>query len=296
MALNVWDGIKHGIDTSNVYFQAWFVGTPIAWYVLLKLFRYLGLWSHKTRKGARTSDILAFEAVALISVAYLGVAGLILHMGWCGTDAELAVISADKMYGRSQFVINHLIYPMVTFQSWNVLLCLFTPDLNVPEMIGHHTVTAALGYFALHPYLHGCNFFFGVAELTNISLTVYDVFKYNKSVGWQKKYPLIFNITQGAFAFSFLAIRIVWWPLMSVPFWKDSIALIQSQRGHSNFVIGFFLLANVFLTLLQFYWGWMIVQSALGGAASLKKSSTTDDKVPTSTRVTRSTAKSRKSA
>lgn len=210
---DIWSGVKHGIDIHNIYFQIWFIGTPVVWYALLKLFRSLGWWSHKTRKGARTSDIMAFLVVAEISVTYLGIAGLILNQGWFGTGAELTSVTADPMYGHSPFVINHLIYPMVTFQLWNVLLCLFTPDLNVPEMIGHHLVTAALGYFALNPYLHGCNFFFGVAELTNIPLTLYDAFKYQKVVGWHEKYPLWYSLAQNSFALSFFLVRIVWWPL-----------------------------------------------------------------------------------
>ena len=144
-SLKILEGVKHGIDIHNIYFQAWFVGTPVVWYALLKLFRALGLWSHKTRNGARTSDIMAFLAVAMVSVTYLGVAGLVLNQGWLGTSDELTTITSNKMYGRSQFVIDHLIYPMITFQGWNVVLCLFTKDLRSPEMIAHHTVTAILG-------------------------------------------------------------------------------------------------------------------------------------------------------
>ena len=88
---------------------------------------------------------MAFLAVAMVSVTYLGVAGLVLNQGWLGTSDELTTITSNKMYGHSQFVIDHLIYPMVTFQGWNVVLCLFTKDLRSPEMIAHHTVTAILG-------------------------------------------------------------------------------------------------------------------------------------------------------
>jgi hypothetical protein len=285
MNLNVWEGVKHGIDIHNIYFQIWFFGTPIVWFLLLKVFRALDWWKFPTRKGTRTSDIMAFEFVAGISVAYLGGAGLIISQGWFGTAAELARLNDDMLHTNSDFVINHLVYPMVTFQLWNVLLCLFTPDLNVPEMLGHHLVTAALGYFGMHPYLHGYGlFFFGVAELTNVPLTVYDMFKYMKAAKWQEKYSFIFTVSKLGFAASFVVLRIVVWPMISYPFWKDSVALLQSGKAHSNFVVGFFLLANVFLTFLQFFWGWKIVESVLPkGAAKTANKDKNDERsaVPT---------------
>ncbi len=264
MDLNVWAGINHGIDIHNIYFQAWFIGTPIVWFALFKTFRALDLWKFETRKGTRTSDIIAFEIAAGISVLYLGCAGVIISQGWFGTGPELARLQKDMLHTKSDFVINHLVYPMVTFQLWNVLLCLFTPDLNVPEMLAHHLITAALGYFGLHPYLHGYGlFFFGVAELTNVPLTAYDIFKYMKAAKWQEKYATTFTVAKLSFAVSFVILRLIVWPMTSYPFWKDSVALLQSGKAHSNFVVLFFLLANVFLTFLQFFWGWKIVESVL---------------------------------
>ena len=37
-------------------------------------------------------------------------------------------------------------------------------------------------------------------------------------------------------------------------------ATAKSFCPHSNFTVGFFLLANSFLTLLQFLWGWQILK------------------------------------
>lgn len=267
--LKVWEGVKHGVDTDNWFFQAWFVGVPVAYLFLRYLFRQLDWWGFETRKGGRTSDIMAFEFVALVSVCYLGGAGLALTFGKLGTAADLALVTADPFYANSKFVEEHLIYPMITFQGWNVVLCLLEKDLNNTAMIGHHLATLSLGYFGLHPYLHGQSlFFFGTAELTNIPLTIYDMFKYMKPAGWQKEYKGIFEFAKISFALSFVVLRICYWPYMSYPFWVSSLELLQSGKAHSNFVVGFFLGANVFLTGLQFLWGKSIVESALGLGAS----------------------------
>ena len=60
-------------------------------------------------------------------------------------------------------------------------------------MIIHHTLVAILAYFGLHPYVHAdAMFFFGVAELTNIPLTVMDVFKYLPSL--KANYPKVSKV------------------------------------------------------------------------------------------------------
>ena len=60
-------------------------------------------------------------------------------------------------------------------------------------------------------------------------------------------------------------VRLIIWPWISYPFWQDSIALLRSGTAHSNFVVGFFLVANIFLTGLQFVWGWMIFGPFIAG-------------------------------
>jgi hypothetical protein len=261
-------GLKHGVDTSNWFFQVWFFGIPVAYFTLVFLFRALNLWEFKTRKGGRSSDIMAFELCALVSVTYLGIAGVIGQYDLFGVEESVA-LSTNMFYAKSSFVENHLIYPMVTFQGWNVLLCFFSPDLRDPAMIGHHLVTATLGYLGFHPYLHGAGlFFFGIAELSNVPLTIYDIFKYFKAANFQTKYPMLYQLSQVSFALSFIVLRLIIWPIKSWTFWMGSIDLLQKGTAHSNFAVGFFLLANVFLTLLQFLWGWQIIKFLLPAGKS----------------------------
>lgn len=261
---DIMEGIKHGIESDNWYFRVWFVGVPIAYFAIVKLFRLADMWDFKTRGGSRASDIMAFEIVAGISVTYLGLAGVIVTFGLLGVTDGIE-LSKDIYYKKSQFIVEHLIYPMITFQGWNVLLCFFCKDLRDPAMIGHHLVTASLAYFGLHPYLHGgAMFFFGVAELTNIPLTVYDVFKYFKTIGFIEKYPLTYSLSSQIFGVSFIILRLIVWPYKSYQFWVGSMDLLTTGKAHSNFVVGFFLVANIFLTLLQFYWGSLIVGSLIG--------------------------------
>ena len=195
-----------------------------------------------------------------LCVTYLAAAGIVGWFGLFGVNVA-SELRANPFYGKSQFIEDHLIYPMISYQGWNLLLCFFNADLRDPAMIGHHLVTGSLAYFGLAPYLHYYGlFFFGVAELTNVPLTIVDVFKYFPDLA--KKLSILNELSRVSFAVSFILLRLIVWPYFSYHFALGSIDLLTTNfhtKCHSGFVVGFFLFANVFLTGLQFFWGSKIV-------------------------------------
>jgi hypothetical protein len=246
--------MDHGVPNTTV-FRAWAIGVPVAYFFFIGLFRLLNVLPEKTRDGSRGSDMLAFLIVAGSCCAYLGVLGTIGWFGFVPSDANN--LTPDNFYAKSQFVEDHLIAPMLAYQGWNLLLCFVVKDLRDPNMIGHHFATGMLGYFGLHPYLHYYGlFFFGFAEMTNIPLTFVDVFKYLPK--WKESLSWLNELSRTIFAISFIIIRLFLWPYYSYTFWKGSLDLLQSGTAHSTFVVSFFLLANMFLTGLQFFWGYKI--------------------------------------
>lgn len=120
-------------------------------------------------------------------------------------------------------------------------------------------------------------FFFGVAELTNVPLTLIDIFKYLPDL--KKNYPAVNEGIRSIFAILFIILRLILWPVYCYPFWVHSLQLLLIDQSptnaitvffndvlkvtplasdtvcHSKFVVGFFLFANVLLTTLQYYWG-----------------------------------------
>ena len=255
-----WTGLDHGIPLFNAPFWEWFVAVPVAYIVLVVFFRVLGLMPEETRDKSRTSDMMAFLIVSGSCCAYLGVLGTI---GWFNIPVDNLIsdtssLTGDNFYGRSQFVVDHLVAPMLAYQGWNIVLCFFVKDLMDIKMIGHHLATFSLGYFGLYPYLHYYGlFFFGFAEVTNIPLTLVDAFRYSPVL--KEKFSWLNDLSRGIFGAAFIVIRLVMWPYYSYLFWVGSVDLLQSGKAHSNFVVSFFLLANIFLTGLQFLWGSTII-------------------------------------
>lgn len=271
-------GLDHGIDFTNKYFLAWFIGVPVAYLLLAGTFRALGWWNFKLQvmkkkklqdSTTRASDDMAFELVAGFCVTYLAAAGFIGSYSLFGVD-DFPKLMSNEFYGDSEFVRNHLIYPMINYQGWNVVLCLTLEVLGDPNMIGHHIVTGSLAYLGLHPYLHLRGLYFlGIAEVTNIPLTVYDVCKKFDRLGW--KSTGIYELSQATFAISFIIFRLILWPYYCIPFWMGSVELLTSGRAHSPFVVVYFLLSNVFLTGLQVFWGQQIVVGLLQVLGIMKK-------------------------
>jgi len=305
------NGFNHWVDyVDRPYFRFWFVAVPVAFFFFAGLFRLLGWWNFKLQKVAkdakgkvikdkdgeailvdsstRASDDMAFELVAGICVTYLAIAGFVCTFGKQYGINDYEELSKNPYYGKSAFVEDHLVAPMISYQGWNILITLYMESIYSVEMIGHHLVTGGLAYLGLNPYLHyRALFFFGIAEFTNIPLTFYDV---AKKLQWDKN-GLGYNLSQGGFVVSFIILRMILWPYFSVQFWIDSYQLLttgQDANGnkcHSQFVVLFFVLSNFFLTFLQFLWGKQIVSRLLAllgisgggkkgdkGASSVKES------------------------
>jgi hypothetical protein len=253
-----------GIDLSSAYFQTWLVAPTLVQVILSWIFRIQNLWDFKTAKGLRGSDFMAFLIVAGSCVTYMSVGGVIGKFGFfnvdCIGDLERSVKSGTDptFYGRSEFIENHVIYPMLAYQIWNAVFTLVTPEIFTAEMVAHHSVTALLAYFALNPYLqYYALFYFGLFELSNIPLTFVDFF--DRFQYFAEKYPRLNEFCRVSFAVAFILLRLIAWPIVSKDFWVGSITHLMNGNGHSAIVIVFFLLANVFLTLLQFYFGWLIL-------------------------------------
>jgi hypothetical protein len=135
-------------------------------------------------------------------------------------------------------------------------------DLYSVAFVGHHASTALLSWFVMGPFVHYyALFFIGVAEVSNMPLTVVDACKAFKPL--RKIVPTLNTLSRLSFAVSFVVIRIVWWPIVSFGFWQLSLEALRTGSAKNSAVVGVFLVGNVFLTGLQFLWGAKLVDFAL---------------------------------
>ncbi len=165
---------------------------------------------------------------------------------------------------------------MTGFQLYEAVACI-PPSAerlrgNAYEMLGHHVTTFYMGllsyyYRSFHYY---CPFFMGISELSSLPLAGVDFFKYFPAI--RKSFPNANEACRVAFAVSFLTIRGVWWPYISLDFWRRAVPVMRGAATTEapGFVLATFMFLNVAMTLLQFYWASIIltaiVQKARGDA------------------------------
>ena len=250
-------------------FYTWALSVPGVYITLFVLFRIMNLWPEKTRRGGRASDIMAFQVTGFLIVTYMSIFGVgiwfKLNNNW-----DITPLENNKYLGSAQCVEDHLLVPMLTYQFWQVVACIVFNDLRDVAMIGHHVVTCALAYVCLYPCMHyySC-FYFGVAELTNIPLTLIDTCKYFPKI--RDQYPQVHYTAKVLFAGGFYSIRIIYWSWFTYNMLSALIPLLINGTAHSSIVVSFFLFAAAFLTGLQWLWGYKIFYIMMADGSKIKK-------------------------
>jgi len=166
--------------------------------------------------------------------------------------SSLSSTANDRLYGYSSafMTLNSL---TAAFEFYNTIVS----TVIVPQgaaLIAHHVVTLALCFVGVAPYAHYYGlFFFGIANVSSIPLAAFTICD-----ALRCRFPTFeapYNHLRTAFGISFLLVRVVIWPCLSVLFWADVYAALRGGRVHHFAATAFLLIANIFLTGLQFMWG-----------------------------------------
>ena len=96
-------------------------------------------------------------------------------------------------------------------------------------------------------------------EITNIPLTAIDIFKHYPEL--IKQHPAIYTALRNFFAVSFIAFRLIMWPVVSFQFWTATLEALSNGQIAKASCFGepwlettaaiTFLIANASLTFLQ---------------------------------------------
>jgi len=245
MVLSVWSIL------SSPFFYGWLVGLFLAWIVLSNCFRGVSLFKGKPYSTAH-------QVVVLAPFLYLATYGSWM---WLCDRNFAAAFEHDKVFGNYGPSIS-LVIVMLAFQIWDLFvtaaMALSNEVKNQMQHIVHHASTVLLVSLALLNGQHGFMmyygaFFFGVSEISSLPLAVMDLFKYSPEL--QEAYPNVNEAVKVSFGVLFLIIRCIYWPYVSVDFWKTT--LVSSAPLWLQLIWYFF---NIALTLLQFYWGSLVVR------------------------------------
>jgi len=139
----------------------------------------------------------------------------------------------------------------------------------------HHFMAGFIAFFACNPFLHAyAPFFLGHVEISTALLCVLGLFDDNHGVaGLGDMFPKTKVVMGVLFACGFIPLRCVIWPYMSYFVWQDLLE-VWKLGPHSEGVILFFLVGNIILTGMQFFWLGEIVLTAKRELMATKETTT----------------------
>jgi hypothetical protein len=244
-------------------------GVPV--FAALVLIHVLS-WGVVLRAGGdelrQAPHIAAHSGATLFGFGALAILGV--H-GWLHDAADQSDVTGYVASGE------RLGWLMLGFQAYELGLCAFAAASDKRTckalcgpgnvMVGHHLIVLLLATLCVTgQYLHAYGlFFFGVPEVSSVPLVLVDFFKAFPLA--RSRHAALNEASRVAFAAGFLAIRCVWWPIVSYCFWCDIIA-DQREEARTPFHLPLiFAVCNVLMTGLQFFWGSKIVAALVKMAA-----------------------------
>jgi len=232
------------------WFGCWFFGLFTIWMILSFLFRRVEAFRSKPYASAH-------QFVLLVPFLFLAVQGTRM---WFFDAKFWTAFKDDKIYGDYQDSTN-LVLMMFAFQVWDFVISLVTKELRLAQHLGHHGTTAVLALSALLNGPHGFSmyyaaFFFGVSEISSVPLAGVDLFRMHKDLS--AHFPKTNEACRICFAVSFLAIRCVYWPFVTVDFWVNSL-----RSDAPVPLLAFWYVVNIGLTGLQYFWGFLVLKGII---------------------------------
>ncbi len=238
----------------------WLWVIPLVYLAFFLIFRQSkSLYNRFTKKGSRLSDVLAYEFTSFLAVTYLALAGVVAWFELFGVDISDA--KAQPLFGRSDFITDHIISLLAAYQGWNCILCLILRELRTVQMLSHHVFALVLAVCAMDSFLNYWTiYFFGITELSSIPLSGITILTH--LLGKEKENHPLYKFSKMSFAFSFTVVRIVFW----TPYFVHCI-----QQSFKHYFSGelyppyFFIFTSIssLLTVLQYMWFGKIIKNLL---------------------------------
>ena len=215
---------------------------------------------HKNRTPLQNS----YKAASLVMNALLAVIG-IYH--FCVTLPETS-IPTERIEGYEDLSVLPAI--AIAYNLWALPMGLVIGEPT--EMIIHHIavlIVGCLAAFFTNGFRYHAPFFFGLIETSSVPLVLMNLFRENPDL--DAKYPLTSLATALCFAISFLATRVVMWLPQAADFLRLSGMLAYTASTVSaRVMLGASMVVCIFLTVLQLFWAFKIVQGMINAASPSK--------------------------
>lgn len=228
----------------------WFIATPVAFFALSTVLR-LGGMTERTKHGSSEAHIMSYEIVAGIILVYLTYQGFGTWLGYFG---DIARLEGENPYQDSEDVRIKILIPMMVYQFWNLICCSALKEFSDIPSLMHHLIAMLLSFFCQAPiWLYYATYFLACSEISTIPLTIVDIFA--KFPRFRVRFEGLNAVSRVLFVVAFMSARVFYFPYLDFRFWHHCYRVISNNEYvHSYPVFYFFLLSNIFMTGLQFFW------------------------------------------
>lgn len=240
---------------------------PFLCFILLQYvcFFALNYVFQRTKHFCHNPTGAAQQFVALGCFSFLG--GYAFYIWFL--DPNFAPAFEDDILFSFYEPCQMLIHVMIGFMVFDTG-CLIIARSS-PEFFVHHILVMLLANIGLMyggpdgPYfaLYFGVFFFGISELSSIPLAFVDMFRSNRQLA--NAYPEANGRIRIAFAVMFFVIRIFYWPYVMFIFCTSLFSRLDEVAFFAWFS---FAGTAILLTLLQWFWGILIIRGAVRMARS----------------------------
>ena len=216
------------------------------------------------KRKNRTPLQNSYKAASLVMNALLAGIG-IYH--FCVSLPEIST-STERIEGYEDLSILPSI--VIAYNLWALPMGLVIGEPT--EMIIHHIavlIVGCLAAFFTNGFRYHAPFFFGLIETSSVPLVIMNLFRENPDL--DSKYPLASLATALCFAISFLATRVVMWLPQAADFLRlAGMLAYTASTASARVMLGSSMVVCIFLTVLQLFWAFKIVQGLINAASPSK--------------------------
>lgn len=206
-------------------------------------------------------DLIAFQLTATIMQCFMGLHGIYGWHIWLPRQGKsLMAAPQSRVFARLTHA-ERLCAGIAVYQIWDFLASCTIPEHRNPEFLVHHLLTALTAYLSLEFQMvhHYAVYFGGCSEISSMFLVWCDLDQYFPvDVNTNQLWATFILVNQALFVLSFIAYRVIGWPLYSIPLWNDVLSVTpqpaKTYRPGKLWFLYAFLFLDVALGGLQMYW------------------------------------------
>jgi hypothetical protein len=200
---------------------------------------------------------VAYQLTNLSVNFALGVWGI--YQYYWNVPSMKSVGIVERVNGFPQFAIFGGL--QVGYNLWALPIGLLIGE-GAP-MICHHLAVLCVGSiscFAANGFRYHAPFFFGVVEISSVPLSIWNISKENPEMA-KRRIPRLSAAARPIFALSFLLVRVLMWsPQMYDVLRISGLLGWTCEENVCRAALACFWSTATFLTMLQFYWGQLILK------------------------------------